>query len=352
MVLTNCKGYLRECVATCRGELPSYGQSSGYRSSQQQMPSDALVSGHLSLEPLWFAGPFLPYEVTDVMDALGISELDGVSFALTTQGASSLSVAHIGLKGPKSGVVRSVLGRPASFSSAQLCPSETLFYATLSIDPEEVMASVSRVLDSLPPEVSRDVRRELVHEIDSQLRPVGLSLEELCSMVGLFGPELTLAVTTPGSASLQPEMIAMIDVVDTDAAQRVVDSALQEADVPDAKLTSYKETEVRYWNAFKGSPVPYRPALAYHDGKLIVASSARTVKSTLARAVGKRKSLADQEDFARTTQQAHGASAVAMLRLNSAGPSPVGHGRALPREGPRRSWRHRPRCAADARAAQ
>ena len=69
--MSNCHSYLRECLATCRGDLASYGQTPAYRASRQRLPERALVSGHLSLEPLWFAGPFLPYEVTDVLDALG-----------------------------------------------------------------------------------------------------------------------------------------------------------------------------------------------------------------------------------------------------------------------------------------
>jgi hypothetical protein len=318
LLLANCASYLRECLATCRGELPSYGDSAAYRESRERLPEAALVNGHLSLEPLWFTRPFLPYEVTDVFDALGLSALDGVSFALATDGG--LDVAHLGIEGPDSGVLRSALGRPASLGAAALCPTDTLLYATLSIDTCGAMAAVRRVFDALPREFGSDLREQVARDLDQQLQGLGTGLDELCASIGLFGPELTIAVTSPGSSALQPELVAMVDVADAEAAQRLLAAALHRLGVSEGKETAYGETPIRYWNAFEGSPMPYRPAVAVHGGRLIAASSSRALKSALARAAGKSEGLDAEDDFAPIAASAQGASGLVVLRLNSAVP--------------------------------
>lgn len=320
MLVSNSVGYLGECLATCAGDRPSLAADEGYRVGRAKLPERLLLSGYVNAAPMGPAiTPFLPYEIGDIFAALGASELNGLFFGVSTHDGGSVDVVHLAMKGPESGMLRSVLGRPASFDSAALCPDDTLLYLTASLDTGDVLDSCGRLLASLPPEVGRQLQRELFREMERELRGTGMGLDDVEKLVRLFGPEVTVAVTTPAGSAVVPEILVMLDVTDMQMAEQFVAQALDRMRHAQIRETSYKETVIRYSNAIR-KEAPYSPALALHGNRLIFGSSVQMVKSVLARAEGKRKSLADQEDFARHMADAKGASMFANVRLQSAVP--------------------------------
>lgn len=320
LLISNSTGYLRECLAACSNSQLSLASQASYRAGRDKLPARSLLSGFVNVGPLCGAfAPLLPYEISDIFAALGTEKVDGFFFGVSTQDGGSLDIAHAAVHGPESGMLRSMLGRPASLAAAKLCPDDSVLFMTASLDPGSVIEAGDRLIDALPPEVGNEVRRELLGELERELRREGMSVAECEQLVRLFGPEMSLAVTMPIGSSLFPDVVAMLDVTDPEQARQLVGFLLDKMDGAQIRETEHHGTRIYYSNAVR-KQAPYSPALAIHGDRILLGSSVQAMKGILARAEGKRASLADQEDFARHAASVQGASMFATARLQSAVP--------------------------------
>ena len=121
---------------------------------------------------------------------------------------------HLGIQGPESGLLRSLLGRPASFKTVALCPEDTLLYGTASVDTRAVLEAGENLFQALPVQVRRELEREVGREMSRELRHADMTLDDLAGLVGLLGPEVTVAVTTPVGGFAPPDIVAFVEVAD------------------------------------------------------------------------------------------------------------------------------------------
>lgn len=317
LLLSNSGGYLEECLAAARGAQPSMAKHEGYAAARRGAAEAPLLSGFLNTRVIGDAlRPFLPYEVGDVCAALGAEDLHGVFFGIGTQGRGSLDVLQLGITGGPDGLLRSALGKSVSLESAKLCPPHTLLFATAAVDSARVRAALARVFDALPKEAQRELQRELRRELERELkRSANMSLADLCQTLQLFGPEVTLAVTTPATSGLFPEMLVMLDVTDPAQVGRLVEMALGRLGEKAVSSIDHEGTKILYTNALRRGGVPYSPALALSGNRLLVASSVTLLKHTLARAAGEEEGLDVRGELARQGIGTEGTSLLAALRV-------------------------------------
>ena len=320
-LLVSCSiGYAKECVATMAGERPSLARNRAFRHARSQLPADPLFDAYVNFEPvLGLAKPLLPYEAEGIGNAIGIRSLNGLYIATAPSGRNSIEVIHVGIEGPKSGLIKSIFGKPSSFRAARWCPPETLLFATASLNMAGVERAMKELVEALPTEVGRELQREIdrevVREIRRELRHINVELEDFTRLLGFFGPEVSFMVTQPGTREIVPEITAFVEVSDAERAKTALLEMLKRVGL-EVKTTRYQGSDLHYCSLYR-QEIPLSPSFTFRDGMMIASTQLRTLKTAVKRSTRPEESLATDELFRAARRSAGSASVFVNVRLGS-----------------------------------
>ncbi|MHC5062526.1 MAG: hypothetical protein ACYTG5_00970 [Planctomycetota bacterium] len=305
LILSNSAGYARDCIRTAHGELASLIDDAGLEHARSRLGDDELLSVYLNTGLLsgWIE-MFLPYEVDAVTDALGCRDIDGIYLAIGAGDSRSKEVLHLGVRGPETGLIRSLLA-PASHRAAAMCPKDTVLYATSGVDPKGMLQAVHRVIESLP--------RSLQKEIMSAVNEGSHELEEVHQALALFGPEITIAVPMIGAQGMIPQSLVFIDSGRPEKAMKMILGMVEQQGM-EIKTARFRDGEIHY-TSIPTAIGQLSPAMIAHDGMVILASDLRALKAAIGRGEQNRRNLTSSESFVATMEEHKGATKLATLRF-------------------------------------
>ncbi len=313
LIVSNSSGYLRDCLRCMSGQRPSMVKNEMLaRGRKHYAGGGELASLFVNVDALagWICN-FVPYEVEEIGEILGVTGLDGIYLAAGTTENGSRDVIRLGIKGPENGLIRSVHGKAVTHRAASMCQDDTLFYSTVRLDLSKAEKSVGRIMAALPGQVSREIRKELHREIGRELKRNGVSPKMLHEIFAALGQELTIAVPMIGTRTLMPQVVAFVDVKQ-DGVEESFAKLLTNTCGVELKQNQFQGRTLHY-TSLMVEGVRLSPAFTVQDGMLIGASDLRALKATLRDKAG--KSLSDQAGFQADTSRLAGASMYSTLRL-------------------------------------
>jgi hypothetical protein len=311
---SNSQGYLRDCVRALRGKAPSLGAGDLAVRGRELSGKGTLASGFTNLRPAAeLLGPWLPYEVCDVARAVGVTTAPELFVGFGHTGKNGRDVWYLDLPGPKEGLFKALLNRPATCRAARWCGPETAVFASASIDGPAFAAAVEEVVAALPArirsQIDREFHRKLFREIDRGLHHAGLSPEEVHAFASCLGNEVTFALEVPKGSAPIPLTTAFIELRDEAKARELLQGLLPRVAGGQTRAEEASGTTVHTF-----SVPPLSPSFAIKDGMLLATNFKTHLKRMLQAGARAQGSLADAPDFAERVRRAEGASVVVIGR--------------------------------------
>ncbi len=305
LIFSNSAGYARDCVRTAQGEIASLVDDVGLAHARSRLGEDELLSVYLNTGLLsgWIE-MFLPYEVDAVTDALGCRDVDGIYLAIGAGDSRSKEVLHFGVRGPETGLIRSLLA-PASHRAAAMCPKDTMFYATSGVDPKGMIDAVHRLIETLPAGMQQ--------EIMATVKGSSHELEEIHQALALFGPEITIAMPMIGAQGMIPQGLVFIDSGRPETAMKMILGMVEQQGM-EIKTARFRDGEI-YYCSIPTALGQVSPAMLTHDGMVVIGSDVRALKAAIGRGEQNRRNLTSSESFMATLGEAKGATKLATVRV-------------------------------------
>lgn len=314
-VLTDNDSYFAEIVRTSKSGAKTVFDSKGFRWSDSRQAGDNLASIWLNTGPFYDAlGLLLPYDADPILDALGLERLNGVYIGMDALPNSGSEVMRIAADHSEDGVLAALVQPGLDANVARYLPPETLLYAGAHVDAQKLIRAFDGLFQSLPKNVRNEMRSGL-GEMDEMLGDMGMSMAELLDTVSQFGSQVAFGVAS--SSQVIPDGYVFLGTrregfVDLLAAM------LEEQGAP-VKSQDLRSGQTMYFVSLPMEEVRVTPAICEVDGGILLASSPMALKAALARAEGKRPSLADADDFKKRMANSQDAAAMFLLRLETVG---------------------------------
>jgi hypothetical protein len=312
LLVTNSRGYFRDCVRTIDGKTPRLTALDAVRAN---LPEPAMLSAYVNTDPvLSVLDPFLPYEASDIGEAIGIRGLTGLYIGVSGAGGGSAEVLHLGIAGSEQGLLRAPFAGPVSLEAAGYCSKDTVLFGAAALDPSAFLDAGQRMLALLPPNARQEVERELSQELGRELRQFGMTPEQLEAIVRAFGPSLSIAVNVPKQLIPIPEVMAFLEIRNPQLVEPILAMVMDQSEL-EWRTTTSRDREIHYANV-KVDNVMLSPCFAFDDGMLLVSSHVRNLKAALGRRERPEDSLAAQPSFRRLQEDVGDATALVHIRGN------------------------------------
>lgn len=307
MVVTNSRGYFRDCARVIAGQGAPVARMGEVR---RNLPEPAILSAYVNTDSAQSVlDPFLPYEATEIGEGLGIQGLSGFYLGASGSGAGSAEVLHLGLTGSERGILRAPIAGPVSLDAARYCSEDTVLFGAASLDLAAFLEAGERMITLLP----RDMRAEVHDELGRELRQSGMEPEQLHALMRAIGPTLSVAFNIPQQPIPIPEVLAFLEIRDLQAIEPLLGMVMAESDL-EWKSTTSRDREIKYANV-NADGVMFSPCFTIDDGTLLVSSHVRTLKAALAQRQ-QPESLATQPSFVKLAQEVGDATALLHARGN------------------------------------
>ena len=273
-----------------------------------------MISAYLNTESvLSVLDPFLPYEATEIGDAIGINGLNGIYLGISGTATGSAEVLHLGLTGSERGILRAPIAGPVSLEAARYCSKDTVVFGAAALDPTAFLDACERLFQLLPRAVRQEVHEELTRELGRELSQAGMSLEHLEGLLRSFGPSLSFALNVPQQLPI-PEILAFLEVGNPQAIEPLLQAVVDESGL-EWHTTTSRDREIYYTNVVVEG-VMLSPCFAFDDGMLIFSSHVRNLKAALSQKQNPEDSLAAQDSFRQLQQDVGDATALVHVRGN------------------------------------
>lgn len=318
-VLTNSEPYLREILATRRGEKPSLAVATPLGAQRARLLEVPLVEAFVNAAPMsQMVEPLLPYEAADFGRALGIESLGGAYLAAGPSGQGTVETIDMALAGAADGLLKAALSGQVDFGAARFFGKDTLAFAAMRVDVAAAVAAFDRFCDQLPRDWARDVRRDAQRDFLRGFRMAGMEDQEVEELFAAVDGSVSIGLLLDDSTAGIPEGLAVAKLRDASLVGKQLArlrAAMGEQGM-EWKLRQSGDVDVHYCSAPIGGPggPQLSPSYAIVDGCLLFGSSTRAVLSALKlRAVGA-ETLANESDFAVAALADEGAMAFVHLR--------------------------------------
>ncbi len=309
-LVSNSRGYFRDCVRVIDGDAPSLSAMAAVR---QNLPERARISGYLTPRPLFSVlDPFLPYEATEIGEGLGIQGMNGLYFGISGAGAGTAEVMHFGLTGSEAGILRAPFAGPVSLEAARYCSADTVLFGAASLNGAAFLDAGQRMLELLPRDMREEVWSELSRELGRELENAGMSLEHVEGLLRSIGPSLSVAINVPHQLVPIPEILAFLDIPNPQAIEPLIHGIMDETEL-EWRTTTARGHEIYYANV-RVEQVMLSPCFTFADGMLVMSSHVRNLKAALSQRENPEESLAAQPSFRRLQQDVGDATALVHVR--------------------------------------
>lgn len=317
VVLGNSRGYLRELAQAAQGRTAALASLPAFAAARHQLGQPALASLFVNTRSVSAAmAPHLPYEATELSDALGVGALDGVYLGMAGGPGGGAGLLHIGLAGSTKGLCKALVAAPVDLQLASMCSKNAVAFAAGSFDLPAVLDAARTLLPMLPGGIGEQVGRELHHALRRELGQLGTTPDDVDGTLRAFGSQLAMALSLERGAVPKPELLVLLAVRDrlrvAALLQRLEGLAAARGGM-EWKTRRAGAHEIRY-TALRAGDLQLSPSYVLLDGGLLLASDTAALVRALNQ-VGKPDSLAVAEDFAAMANGSRGASGVVHLRL-------------------------------------
>lgn len=298
--VSNSAGYLGECLNTARNQAPSLAKNASLNRGRGQLPGTRMGGVFLNVQQFGHVvEPFLPYELSRIGAALGVTAAPDLFLGFAHDGKSAHDVLELTLPGPTDGLLKALFRAPATARAARFVKPSTALFASLSLDTETAGTALHRLLEALPAQVAQQAKRGMQR---------GREVEMARAVAQSFGPELSIALDTPTVTPPFVTFTAFVQVRDQAGAERLIDSLLQHSNLGD-RLRKEDAENGKIWSAeFDMQGLRMTPAVALRDGWLVVSNFKNTVKRTLRVGDLNEESLAADARFQAAAKSADGAA--------------------------------------------
>ena len=254
-----------------------------------------------------------PFDVKQVIDTLGLEELEYIAAASGLDESTAVSKLLVGHAANAKGVLTLLNGKPLSKEDLAGIPKSADFALAARIDGADIF---QRFVD-LVGAVDSNAAKQLEKELGQAEEEIGFGLKR--DLLDGLGDVWTVYNAPTEGGALLTGMCATVSVRDQAKLERVIEQVLRIAAAEGGrngkplfalKKTTVGEQTISYLQ-FISEPVPVAPAWAFVEGRLIFSLSPQMVRTHLARpaAVG---ALADLEPIAKQIA-AGGVTAVSYL---------------------------------------
>ena len=256
-----------------------------------------------SFQPM-FAGfevPILGEEggVQRILDGMDLGATESISLAMTPEagGFKTSTFVHIPGVGSSDNAVFKV--KPLTEADLAILPKDAAWAAVWNFD---LLGMYRTILKSISA-VSPDAQESVTEAIAEAEETVGIKIED--DLLGAFGDTWTLFDSPSNGGLWFTGITAAVEVKPDNKLNASIDKivkliAKEVGDDAGVAISTerYHDQEIRFVNV-TGVPMPFAPAWAEYDGRLIVALYPQMIRSALDRMIGKAPSLLDNPDFVR-----------------------------------------------------
>lgn len=318
-VLTNSEPYLREILATRRGEKPSLAASTPLCAQRARLLEVPLVEAFVNAAPMLpMFEPLLPYEAAEFGRALGIESIGGAYLAAGPSGQGTVETLDVALGGASDGLLKAALSGQVDFGAARFFGKDTLAFAAVRVDANAAAAAFDRFCDQLPRQWARDVRRDAERDFLRGFRMAGFEDREVAELFAAIDGSVSIGLLIDDSTAGIPEGLAVAKLRDVAVVAKQLArlrAAMGEQGM-EWKLRQSGDVDVHYCSAPIGGPggPQLSPSYAIVDGRLLVGSSTRAILSALKLRADGAETLASEADFAAAALADEGSMAFVHLR--------------------------------------
>ena len=312
VVVSQSRGCLAHCLAVHAGRAAAARDRGDGQADRREVLSVQLHGEPVRQTLQWF----WPYELTQILEALGVTGMDGVHVSVgVDERAGDFGRMHIAADLPRTGMIRSAIGAPVDHDVARACPPDTAFYGALRFNPTGARDGLRRVIAELPSPVRRELGRVERH-LDEGLEELGLAELNWDRVLGALGRQVTVAVTAPMvSGRPIPEGLLFLE---TDSASMVAERLVQMIERRGPQRLRQVEFQGRpVWFLRRLGDLPISVSIAARDRHVIVGSSLMSVKAALRRmgSDAADDSLAGSPEFRAATAERASACMFGLVRL-------------------------------------
>ena len=316
--ISNSRGYLLEIASVAAGKQPGLTQATQVAALRQQLPSSPLAACTINARSLMdMFAPHMPYEAQDFSDALGLGRLDLVYGAMAAGPRGGADLMHVGVGGSETGLMKSLLAKPADLSFAKACSQNTVVFGAGSLDMAAVIDAFQRFTKLLPLQAQREMQREMGEEMAHEFRRAGTSPAEVDALLRSFGDQVGFAITLEKGAMPKPELLVRLSVQNAEAIQ----SLLQRMEGMTTARGGFEwrsrkagDVDVRFCNLPIEDVLQLSPCYALTADGLWIGSDVAGLIRALRRSEDPEDNLSTAEDFQLLAKESVGASGVLHVR--------------------------------------
>ena len=290
-------GVEEELIGQCIDNLGGSGSetlaaSGAFRRARSKSQGTRLLELFVNFDALANRiGGLIPVEVRDLLDTLGLSDLNAAYYTSAVHGGDSFDTLYFDAPGARRGLLASSTGGGIDASSLAMVPAGAAHFTAMEFNAGNLYDTLWSAFSGFAPsEIVNEANREIVN-VEQML---GFGIRD--GLLSSLGEELVIYTELPTNGFV-PNVVATMQLADADSFQNILGTVLGMTGVPLREI-SYRGHAIQIIAA---DDMPVAPAFTVLDDQLIVALSPGGLKNVLkGMEDGTGASITSSESFAST----------------------------------------------------
>lgn len=252
-------------------------------------------------------GPMAPPQVMEVIDALGLTGIQGLVSESGLEGDGFASKSMVLTTGELKGILRLAAAKPLTSKDLAVIPGDASIAMAVKLDVQDIYKTFLNILDRIEPRARMEFMDEVIHEPG---RALGIDIEK--DIIGSLGDTLCLWNAPSDGGLVFTGLTLSVDLADADRFQQALEKVMNFVQMQTGSAWEmgsrrarrgvyvsnfiYKGVKVYHINSV-GEEIPIAPAWCVANGKVYASLFPQMLKTVLARGADASGSMAANPAF-------------------------------------------------------